>query len=391
MAHEIGHNLGRQHPVCAYTATDWPHRTYGIYDVGYDFGYYLTASPFVHPVTDDFMIGSNCGADIYANKWISAHNYQKLYEALRGDPFKSRVAGQTAVHEPVSAGTPVYLVSGLLFGDGQAELDTVYQVTQAGTLPQRHGSDYCLVLEDVQGGKLSEYCFDVSLADAQRYNRPASFTYALPYVPGASRLSLVRAGQRLAQRTFSAHAPMVEWVSPAPAGSLTGVVEVAWNGFDADGDSLSYVLSYSPDAGDSWYHLAYDFTGNRLAVDMSELPGGTQALFRLMASDGLHTAVTTTGPFQVENRPPQLMILLPQNNLSLHQGQTLLLSGYGFDPEDGLLADADLHWFSDVAGYLGSGRKIVTRELPAGRHLISLVATDSSGESAHAAVTIELK
>jgi hypothetical protein len=395
MAHEIGHNLGRQHPVCAYTTTDWPHRTYGIYDVGYDFGYYPTATPFVHPLTDDFMVGSNCGADIYANKWISAHNYQKLHEALGDRQFKSPAAGQTAAVAPVAGGTgtgpSVYLVSGLVYGDGRAELDTVYQVDPADTPLQTYGSDYCLLLEGTQGEKLSEHCFDLSLADAQRYNRPASFTFALPYAPGGARLSLVRAGQRLAQRTFSAHVPSVELAGPAPGSTLAGRVEIAWNGYDADGDPLSYVLSYSPDAGDSWYHLAYDFTGNRLAVDVDQLPGGDQALFRLMASDGLHTAVATTGPFHVENRPPQLLILLPQDNRTFYQGQTLLLSGYGFDPEDGLLAHAGLHWFSDLAGYLGSGKMLVTRDLPAGRHLISLVASDSNGEPARTTITVEIR
>jgi hypothetical protein len=390
MAHEIGHNLGRQHPICDYTVTDWPYPTYAIHDVGFDFGHYLTTTPFVQPVTDDFMIGSNCGADIYANKWISAHTYQKVYESLAGSRFNSLVTAEPGT-AGVTATTPVYLVSGRVQGNGRADFDTVFQVTAATSTVQQRGSDYCLVLEDQQADTLSEHCFDLSLEDARRYGRAAAFIYPLPYVPNAARLALLRGGERLAERPFTANVPVVELINPAPGAVLPAVVEVVWNGHDADGDSLSYIVSYSPDGGDSWYHLAYDFKGNRLAVDMARLPGGEQALFRVTASDGLHTAVATTGPFQVDNGPPQVLILLPEDNVFLHQGQTLLLSGYANDLEDGLLDDADLHWFSDVAGYLGSGRKIATRNLPVGRHTITLTAADSRGESAYASIQIEVR
>jgi hypothetical protein len=392
MAHEIGHNLGRQHPTCAYTATDWPHPTYAIYDIGFDFGFYASATPYVHPATDDFMIGSNCGADIYANKWISAHNYQKLHESLTSDRFKRRAGEQVVVSDGATPAS-VYLVSGRIYDSGRAEFDTVYQVDVADYLaPQaQSGSDFCLVLENSLGERVSGHCFDLSLEDARRYGRAATFTYALPYVPDASRLALLRGGERLAQRPFSANAPTIEILSPAVGTVLPDMVEVAWRGQDADGDPLSYILSYSPDAGGSWYHLAYEFKGNRLVVDMSRLPGGEQALFRLMASDGVHTAVAMAGPFPVENRPPQTFILLPEDDIAVYQEQTLLLSGYGYDLEDGLLSEDGLHWFSDVAGYLGSGRQIVVRDLPPGRHVITLTAADSSGQSTAASIPIEVR
>jgi hypothetical protein len=390
MAHEIGHNLGRQHPTCAYTVTDWPHPTYAIYDIGFDFGFYASATPYVHPATDDFMVGSNCGADIYANKWISAHNYQKLHESLTSDRFKRRTGEQVVVSDGTTPAS-VYLVSGRINGSGQAEFDAVYQVEVADYVAPQGGSDFCLVLENSLGERLSGHCFDLSLEDARRYGRAATFTYALPYMPDASRLALLRGGERLAQRPFSANAPTIEILSPAVGTVLPNVVEVAWRGHDADGDSLSYILSYSPDDGGSWYHLAYEFKGNRLVVDMSRLPGGEEALFRLMASDGAHTALAMAGPFAVENRPPQTFILLPEDGLAVYNGQTLLLSGYGYDLEDGLLSDDGLHWFSDVAGYLGSGRQIVARDLSPGRHVITLTAADSSGQSTAANIQIEVR
>jgi hypothetical protein len=384
MAHEIGHNLGRQHPICKFTETDWPHPTYAIHDVGFDFGFY-TAGAFIHQDTDDFMVGSHCRADIYDNKWISAHNYQKLHETLS--------AGSPTTAPSLAAGQPLYLVTGNVFVDGRAELETIYELTPGQAVAQPAGSEYCLALENSQGESLSRHCFDLSLDDAARYQprEPASFTYALPYAPGAARLVLWRESEELAQRLFSPHAPEVAVTSPAAGATLTGTVALTWQGRDDDDDSLSYAVAYSPDNGRSWYYLALDLSESSLLIDTVDLPGGDRALFRVLASDGAHTAVATAGPFQVARQAPTALILLPDETITMRQGQTLLLSGYGHDLEDGLLEGASLSWSSDLIGPLGSGKRLTVTGLPAGSHTITLTVSDSDANVATATVRVTVE
>jgi hypothetical protein len=384
MAHEIGHNLGRQHPTCKYTETDWPHPTYAIYDVGFDFGFY-TAGGFVHQDTDDFMVGSHCGADIYDNKWISAHNYQKLHETLNAAP--------ATTEQVLPVGRPLYLVTGHVYVDGRVELESIYQVTPQQAVAQAAGTEYCLTLENNHSQPLSRHCFDLSLDDAARYQprRPASFTTAVPHAPGAARLVLWRGSELLAERSFSPHEPEVAITAPAPGTTLAGTVALTWQGRDADGDPLTYVVAYSPDNGRDWYYLAVDLDASRLSIDTTRLPGGDQALFRVMASDGSHTAVATAGPFRVARQAPTALILLPGETITIRQGQTLLLSGYGHDPEDGLLSGASLTWSSDLSGPLGSGKRLTVPGLPAGTHTLTLTAGDSDGNLTTATVTVTVE
>lgn len=384
MAHEIGHNLGRQHPTCKYTETDWPHPTYAIHDVGFDFGFY-TAGGFIHQDTDDFMVGSHCRADIYDNKWISAHNYQKLHETLSAAPATPQPA--------LPAGRPLYLVSGHVYLDGRADLETVYRVTPQQAVAQAGGAEYCLALEDNQGRALSQQCFDLSLEDAARYQprQPASFTYAVPETPGAARLVLRRGSELLAERLFSPHEPRVAITAPAPGTPLAGTLTLVWHGRDADADPLAYVVAYSPDNGRNWYYLAVDLSESRLAINTAGLPGGDQALFRVMASDGLHTAVATAGPFEIGRRAPQVFILLPNNNVTIRQEQTLFLSGYGHDAEDGLLDGTSLNWSSDLNGSLGSGRRLTVTGLSKGAHAITLSARDSDGNVTTATIQVQVE
>jgi hypothetical protein len=381
MAHEIGHNLGRQHPICKFTETDWPHPTYAIHDVGFDFGFYGTGA-FVHQDTDDFMVGSHCRADIYDNKWISAHNYQKLHEALLTRP--------AAPAASLAAGQPLYLVTGNVYVDGRADLEPIYQLTPQQPVAQGAGSEYCLVLENSQGESLSGHCFDLSLEDAARFQprEPASFTYALPQVAGAARLVLRRGAELLAERPFSAHPPQLSLSAPDAGSALTGTVGLAWQGQDEDGDPLTYAVAYSPHNGSNWYYLALDLNGNRLQVDTADLPGGDQALFRVLASDGAHTAVATAGPFFIGRQAPTALILLPEDTVTMRQGQTLLLAGYGHDAEDGLLDGASLSWSSDLSGHLGSGKRLTVTDLPAGTHTLTLTAADSDGNVTADTVTV---
>jgi hypothetical protein len=397
LAHEIGHNLGREHPLCRNINSDWPHDTHAIQDTGFDFGYYEGPAPIIAATTDDFMIGSHCRADLYADKWVSSHNFRQIHEAIaRRSPANpvSQTGDWTGLGlgKALARGKGVYLVSGRLYSNGTAELNPIYQLTPGTAVFQQNGSDYCLNLEDSAGQLLQRTCFDLSLADVERHmpHAPALFNHVLPSHTAAARLTLSRGAEVLAVQLISAHAPVVELQGPPLAEPLAGLIDWRWQATDADGDALHYLVSYTPDNGRNWYHLGLNLKQPELQVDMATLPGGNEAYFRVMASDGSNTTAVVAGPYRVANRPPEAVILLPHTIAQSSQGSALILRGHGFDLEDGLLGAANLSWYSDRDGYLGNGRTLTLNSLTAGEHTITLTASDHNGQqsSATAPVTI---
>ncbi len=69
-------------------------------------------------------------------------------------------------------------------------------------------------------------------------------------------------------------------------------------------------------------------------------------------------------------------------------GSLVVLTGQAYDPEDRTIPDAGLAWRSSLDGGLGSGPEIPLRDLTAGKHVITLTATDSAGKTAEATIEI---
>ncbi len=69
-------------------------------------------------------------------------------------------------------------------------------------------------------------------------------------------------------------------------------------------------------------------------------------------------------------------------------GDLVVLQGFGFDLEDGQLADSVLSWSSSRQGLLGTGASLPITTLQPGLHTITLTATDSSNQTASVSVQL---
>lgn len=81
---------------------------------------------------------------------------------------------------------------------------------------------------------------------------------------------------------------------------------------------------------------------------------------------------------------PAVTILEPEDGavVALGVNDPLVLRGRATDPQEGELSGEALRWRSDAGGRLGRGRRVELERLAVGPHRISLVATDSDGNSA---------
>ena len=63
-------------------------------------------------------------------------------------------------------------------------------------------------------------------------------------------------------------------------------------------------MLYSADNKGSWYAVATDLNATTYSLDTSQLPGGTNAYVRILASDGVNTGQGDAGPFVVTDKAP---------------------------------------------------------------------------------------
>ena len=89
------------------------------------------------------------------------------------------------------------------------------------------------------------------------------------------------------------------------------------------------------------------------------------------------------------NTPPTATITSPTNWGSYLEGDPVIFSGTGEDPEDGTLSGASLVWTSDIEGQIGTGQSFTRDDLPfAGVRTITLTATDSDGATGTDSISI---
>ncbi len=190
----------------------------------------------------------------------------------------------------------------------------------------------------------------------------------------------------------TANDPVVTVLEPNGGEVISKTTTIRWQGSDADaGDVVRYTVQYSPDNGATWMALI-NGTGNTSYVisDTAGLPGSTQALVRVIASDGLNTGMDSSdAPFTVQNHAPQPSINTPADGAHFTETATVILVGGAMDDEDGLLAAEKLQWSVDGT-VVGTGYEVELSTLTPGLHTVRLTATDSANITASTEVIFTL-
>ncbi|MEX2611215.1 MAG: Ig-like domain-containing protein, partial [Gemmatimonadota bacterium] len=205
------------------------------------------------------------------------------------------------------------------------------------------------------------------------------------------------------------------WVSPDGADwqhrSLGGdnPVALAWTGdtwvattwdgtiwVSTDPDGAQWTREYAGTEQVFWYSSVASDGQRTFAVGYTDVGSTIEPLF-LERVNGAWEArdagpwdwllpVATSTPVPV-NPAPLARILSPASETTLEEGQTVTLSGEGWDPQSqSFLPDASLTWYSDLDGRLGTGATFVTSELAFGIHRITLVVEEPDGATHSASI-----
>ena len=258
------------------------------------------------------------------------------------------------------------------------------------TLTQRpKKSAYSIVLRGRRDRVLARYPFTPRVMSDLPPSQAAALVHeVVPFKAGTRRITVTKRKRTLASVPVSAHAPRVRLLSPPGGKTLAKSVKVRWRSHDRDGGRRTYTLLYSAN-GRSDLPVAADLHKQSFKVDLSRLPGGARARFRVIASDGVLTGTATSKRFAVPVKPPRVLISTPADGANAVEGQPVQLTAVVDDLQDAAFPASGIVWRSSLQGDLGKGSSI-TASLQPGNHKISVTATNRAGKSTTASVTVNV-
>jgi len=154
-------------------------------------------------------------------------------------------------------------------------------------------SSFTIGLQGIDGKNLAVYPFNPKeFTSMSNKAKIAAISEAVPYNVCTKKIIISKDNVQLASRTVDNFTPNVKILFPAGGENLQGDIVIRWQGSDADGDTLTYFVLYSTDAGKSWQTIASDIKSTQLHVNLAGLPGSNRSLFRIIATDGVNTAIS---------------------------------------------------------------------------------------------------
>ena len=402
-AHEIGHSLGRAHPNagsdnpatspavenCGHSRSD-PSFPYGNtstprapigpadgsaegFDVG-DAGFGIAPAVLPSSIWNDVM--SYC-----SNQWLSDYTYSGMYNYMRANP------SAVAETESATAATGDFLlVSGTIDGDS-AGIAMARRLSSVVNVPPLVAGGYAIRLLDASSAQLANYAFTPEQAAD---TTSQGFSQLVTFVPGTRTIQISRLsdGKVLTSQAVSPGIPSIGGVALQGAPNpVSGTVTLGWSASDPDGDALTFDVAYSRDGGVTFQPVVMEVSGSSVSFDTAQLGGSGTAILRVTASDGVNSASADSAAFTMADKPPQTFVLTPGVTSTIQYGQLVNFSGMAMDAQDGLVAESGLVW-SRAGQTIGTGGQISIDDLPVGVNLITLTATNSSGVSAAALVTV---
>ncbi|MHC1769657.1 MAG: LamG-like jellyroll fold domain-containing protein [Verrucomicrobiia bacterium] len=331
------------------------------------------------------VIGPTNAADIMtyrSSKWLSKPTLDLLFGRI---PGRAAPAGLRLAAQQAALPEKVILVTGTL----NRALHTA-ALWQCFRLPTST-FDEAKVRASIFGGPV-EHDWQIRFLDAAgevlkehplRWERTedgddsrSSFAQFVPDEPNVRRLEILKGQTVVAECVPSPQAPQVgvENVRIDPDGQR---LSVAWSGTDADQDSLSYTLQYSPDDGITWLTLRVGYPDESFDTSTHHLSGGDQCRLRIIASDGFHSVIAQTDPFQLRRHAPEVFMTGVSEGQRLRPDPATFLNATAYDVEEGSLDPAGLRWqLSGPVQQNGVGSTFSLRDLSPGSYELNTSITD---------------
>jgi hypothetical protein len=405
IAHEFGHNLGRQHVNQATSALgcggsaplrpdpNYPNDTCTIGQTNLG----LAAAPMGFDMLRFQPIRPNTAADLmsYANTtWPSIYTYNAMLNALgpTGPAFAAAGAPPPGPYMLVRGILKLTQGTAILKGcytlpDGVADPAKVQRSLNDATAQGGHG--YVIRKLDATGAVLEETPLVLNeIEDADENTSVINQFITKP--AGMAALQIVRAGAVLAECRATPNAPVVNGIT-AVYDNQGPSLQITINAVDADNDPLRFSVQFSNDDGATWRTLRINEGSFSFVANPRFLPGGVQCRVRAIASDGFNSAVGTSAPFVLPGHAPEPFIGGVRDGQRLAFGTTESLLGFALDAEEGSLPSASLNWnLAGPTARAGTGASLPLHGLSPGVYTATLTTTDAHNNPGATTLTFEV-
>ncbi|MFM2294336.1 MAG: hypothetical protein RLZZ350_749, partial [Verrucomicrobiota bacterium] len=298
---------------------------------GYNQGSVRVISPYA---SKDLMEGG-CGN---GEAWISTFTYGRLWAAM---------LARSAIIPPTGSTQPYVVIRGLVdFGSNTVTLLPFVSFPLFSTPVAPTGNTHLLKVY-LRNGATTNLAYSIPFTpdtpkrEVSSTNQHKGY-FTIPVacsVTNLVRVEIIRnpsgsvGGGVVAIRYRSASPPVIQLVSPNGGEVLGSSPLMAhWNASDADGDSLTYQVQFSPDGGQNWQTLAFNWPTNEIPLSVDLLSPSTNALLKVVASDGINSAASqSAAPFTVLNPALQMTTTsLPNGTNGANYNQAF--NAYGGQP-----------------------------------------------------------
>jgi len=236
----------------------------------------------------DIMTYSPCEGAPGNGQWISTYTYKRLFNELAGSSSSASIQATNFLQDTEQE----YLVAtGIISPEDAVESRKFHRLMlPAGTDDEPGNGPYSLELQHENGSILFVRYFELGrVAPTSGTDMSLTFAEILPYHPDTARILLKHGNVVLETIVVSTNKPQVTVTFPNGGESLSGEQTIAWTATDADGDTLTYDVLYSADGGENWSAIAVGLSQNSYVWDTDGVPGTTQGLIRVLATDGVNT------------------------------------------------------------------------------------------------------
>jgi hypothetical protein len=405
-AQEIAHNMGRAHaPGCNAGGPDpnYPMSNGTLDEWGLDIARWR-----LYPAASSYDYLGYCGNA--SNTWTSIYTYLAILRqySLFGvaslpdsgahlaslEVMEGQFQGEGESVKVDPSLIEMFLGGGFVSPDGvDFDFGFTHFPVLIGTWDDGSEGPYTFEMQDAGGAVLYSSTFNLSRGSNSEASDEGAFRIFTPWLDGTQAVVIRYQGAEIGRLTASPNAPTVDLLSPLGGESLlaSGTNPISWTASDADGDALHYIVQYSRDGGQNWESLATNLIDSSYSVDLATVAGSSQAMVRVIASDGFNSAVAQSpAAFTVEAKGPEIHIASPDADYALEENWPVVLQAWGTDPEDGYVSPEAFSWTSDVDGDLGVGDQVVSQSLSVGDHTLTVTGTDSDGNVASAKVHITI-
>lgn len=245
--------------------------------------------------TFPFSNSVSINANTIAKRWISSLNYTRIYKSIMNGELPD-ILRNTQNSERVQ----VLSLSGFLSDNSVTDFLVLRQIVTEDELEQIPINEEALfqiqLLNDDEQIIYDDVFEPNILPDANEESY--EFEVFVPESISFDRIKIKNPeGITIYNQVISPNKPSATLITPLAGENLReSIYTLEWEANDFDGDTLTHLISYSPNMGKDWYPVAYleDTIMNKIEIDISWLPQGDSAIFQISSSDGLQPSVAVS-------------------------------------------------------------------------------------------------